>query len=139
MSDLRHNTRETHRQAGTALLMAVFVVALLSAVVMGILQISTKEIQILHNQLCAVEARMMAQAGLNDAVSELRLDQDWDTGFVNKAFNGGTYTVTVSNQDDIEATGVSSQGFTCTVSAEFTASSATPPHTIRLSALRINE
>ena len=139
MSDLKYYQRENHKQAGTALIMVVFVVALLSAVVMGILQLNVVEIQIMQNHVNAVEARMVAQAGLNDAVSRLRLDSEWDDGFEDRAFNGGTHTVTVSNQDEIEATRTSAQGFTCVVTAAFTATSTNPPHTIRMGALRINE
>lgn len=130
--------RKRHRQAGTVLLIAIFIVALLSAVVMGILEVSTLDIQIMQNQVYAAEARMTALAGLNDAVAQLRLDSEWDDGFSDKTFNGGTYSVTIK-QGDIEAAGTSSQGFTCVVSAEYTAFFLSPPHEIRLGALRINE
>jgi len=137
MSELKYRRIKAPRQAGTALLMTVFVIALLSAIVMGILQVNTVDVQIMQNHLYPIEARMVAQAGLNDAVSQLRLDSDWDEGFENKVFNGGTYSVTVK-KDMIEATGISARGFTCVVSAEFTAISSTPPHAISLGALRIN-
>ena len=50
--------------------MTVFVVALLSAMVMGMLQINVEEIRIMHNQIRAAEALAVAEAGLNDALAE---------------------------------------------------------------------
>jgi len=118
--------------------MTVFIVALLSVIVMGILEMTTSDIQIMQNHVEFAKARMYAEAGLNDAVSELRSDADWDEEMEDKAFNGGTYTVEIKHQD-IESTGTTAQGFTCVVTAEYTATSSGPPHTVRLGALRINE
>ena len=87
-----------HRNSGTALLMTVFVVALLSAVTMGILQINTVDTQIMGNQIYAVEALMIANAGLNDAYAEIRDDADWCDGFTSKSFGGGSYTVVVTDE-----------------------------------------
>jgi hypothetical protein len=137
--DMREPMRCNGKRKGSALLMAIFIVALLSVIVMGILEMTTSDIQIMQNHVEAAQARMCAEAGLNEAVYELRLDADWDEGFEDKAFNGGTYTVPKIKKDNIESTGTTAKGFTCIVSAEFTALSSSPPHTIRLGALRINE
>ena len=71
---------------GSALLITIFSVALLSATVIGIMQMTTEEIQLMRNHICAVKAITVAEAGLNDAFSELRDDSGWDTGFIDKAF-----------------------------------------------------
>ena len=130
------------RHRGSVLLIAIFVIALLAAVVMGMLQLSTEEIKLLHNQISAAHALAVAEAGLNDAFSELRTDPNWSAGFIDKAFNGGSYTVdaitgTLPNLT-ITSTGTSSQGFVARVRADITVGSSSP-YILRIDNLRINE
>ncbi|MCP4609595.1 MAG: hypothetical protein GY845_12865 [Planctomycetes bacterium] len=126
---------------GSVLLITIFVTALLSAVTIGILQINTEEIQLMRNQIYAAEAMAITEAGLNDAFSELRVDSSWISGFSNKVFDNGSYTVTVSGSLPnltIESTGTSPQGFVAKVEAEITVGSISP-YIIRVESLRINE
>jgi len=130
---------------GSVFLMTVFVIALLAALAMGILQINTEEIQLIQNQTGAAEALATAEAGLNDAFYELRSDSGWTTGFTDKAFNNGSYTVTVAASDSsdvlITSTGTSSQGFITRVQADATIKQnyGQDFYTIRIDNLRINE
>jgi Tfp pilus assembly protein PilX len=129
------------RNKGVVLLMTVMAVALLSALVMGILQINTEEIQVVQNQIYAAQALAIAEAGLNDAFSELRQDSSWTAGFSDKPFSEGSYTVSVSGtlpNLTITSTGSSSQGFTARVEAEVTVGTS-QPYIIRIDHYRINE
>jgi len=129
------------RHKGTVLLVAIFVIALLAAVVMGMLQLSTEEIKLVHNQISAAHALAVAEAGLNDAFSELRTDPNWSIGFTDKAFNDSSYTVTVdSNLPNliVQSTGTSSQGFVARVRVDITVGSSSP-YILRIDNLRINE
>lgn len=128
---------EKNKNKGSVLLLAIFVIAMLGALATGMLQLSTEEIQIVRNQICAAEALATAEAGLNDALSELRTDSAWSAGFVDKAFNGGSYTVDV-NSLTITSTGTSPDGFVGRVEADITITS-TSPYIIRIDNLRINE
>ncbi|GAG00704.1 unnamed protein product [marine sediment metagenome] len=123
--------------------MTIFVIALLAVLTMGILQMSTEEIQLMQNQTYATEAIATAEAGLNDAFAEIRADDEWTTGFTDKAFNSGSYTVTVTGtlpNRTIESTGTSSQSFAGRVEADVTVdTSGSSDHTIRIDNLRINE
>ena len=125
------------RNNGSVMLIAIFAIALLSALVMGMLQMNTEEIQLMQNQIYAAEALATAEAGLNDAFSELRVDPNWSAGFTDKGFNGGSYTVDV-NDSTITSAGTSSQGFVGRVEADITIGS-TSPYVIRIDNLRINE
>jgi Tfp pilus assembly protein PilX len=125
------------RHKGSVLLLAIFVIALLSAVTIGMLQLSTEELQLMRNQIYAVEALAIAEAGLNDAFSELRNDPNWSAGFAGKAFNGGSYTVAVAGST-VTSTGTSSQGFVGRVEADIMVGSSSP-YIIRIDRLRINE
>ena len=126
---------------GSVLLITIFVVALLSAITIGILQINTEEIQLMRNQIRAAEALATAEAGLNDAFAEIRADPNWIAGFTDKAFNGGLYTGAVTGtlpNRTITSTGTSSQGFVAKVEADITVGSSSP-YIIRIDSLRINE
>jgi len=117
--------------------MVVFALALLSVIVMGMLEMNTEELQLMQNQVYAAQAIAIAEAGLNDAFSELRSDAGWSAGFVNKAFEGGSYTVDV-NSTTITSTGVSPQGYAGRIEADITIGS-TSPYVIRIDKFRINE
>ena len=126
---------------GSALLITIFITALLSAITIGILQMNTEEIQLMRNQIFAAKAEATAEAGLNDAFCELRADSSWNSGFTNKEFDGGSYTVTVSGSLPnltVTSTGTSSQGFVAKAEADITVGS-TSPYIIRIDQLRINE
>lgn len=126
---------------GTVILMTVFIVALLSALVIGMLQMNTEEIQLMRNQIYAAHALTTAEAGLNDAFAEIRDDSSWSAGFTNKTFNGGSYTVDVSGSLPnltIESTGTSAQGYVAQVDAD-TRIGTSSPYTITIDELRINE
>ena len=99
------------------MLMVVFAVALLSGLVMGMLQINTEEIQLMENQINAAHALATAEAGLNDAFYEIRDDATWYKGFKNKSFNGGLYNVTVDG-GTITSIGTTAAGFVAKVEAE---------------------
>lgn len=118
-------------------MVVVLLAALLAAVVMGHLQINAEEIQLVRNQAGGAEALALAEAGLNDALAQLRLDPDWQAGFVDKPFASGTYTVVVKAAT-VTSTAVTSHGFVAKMEAEITRSAGEPPCTVEISGLRIN-
>ena len=73
--------------------------------------------------------------------AQIRTSRDWSSGFSNKSFEGGSYTVTVTGtlpNRTIESTGTTSQGFVARLDADVTISSSSP-YIIRIDSLRINE
>ncbi len=130
--------RTSRQKAGSVLLMTVFVVALLSGLVMGMLQVNVEEIRIMYNQIRAAEALAIAEAGLNAALAELRSDPDWDSGFSDKTFSGGAYTVTVDGAR-IASVGTSATGYTARLEARVTISDTGPPHIVAIDSLKVNE
>lgn len=126
---------------GSVLLMTIFAIALFSMLVMGILQVNAEEIQLVQNQVNAAKAMAVAEAGLNDAFAQIRANSGWTSGFANKSFEGGKYTVTVTGalpNRAITSTGTSAQGFVAKVEADVTISSSSP-YIIRIDSLGINE
>lgn len=123
------------------MLMAVFVIAMLSALVIGMLQMNTEEVQLMQNHVNSAVAMATAEAGLNDAFAQIRLLDTWNSGFDGKSFNSGSYTVKVSGalpELTIESTGISAQGFVARVEADIWVGT-TSPYAIRVDNLRINE
>jgi Tfp pilus assembly protein PilX len=130
---------EKQRQNGSVLLIVVFAIALMAMVTVGILQMSTEEIQLMQNQVNAVQALATAEAGLNDAFSRIRLGSD--PNIASTSFNGGSYAVTVTGtlpNRTITSTGTTSQGFVAEVEADVTVGNSSP-YVIRIDNLRFNE
>jgi Tfp pilus assembly protein PilX len=120
------------KKNGSVFLVVVFLIALMAVLTTGILQMTTEDILIMKNHVFAAEALATAEAGLNDAFYELRSDSSWRTGFTDKAFNDGSYTVNVDDSNEPESdllvtsTGTSQQGFITRVEADITLSSNSP-------------
>ena len=126
---------------GAVFLIVVFAIALIATITMGILVMTTEEVQLMQNQLYAAQAMCTAEAGLNDAFAQIRSSSSWTTGFTNKAFNGGSYTVTVTGtlpNRRITSRGTSPQGYDANVVADITIG-ASSPYKIRIDDLRVNE
>jgi hypothetical protein len=127
----------THHKTGSVLLVAVLLVALLAAVVMGHLQVNIEEIQLVQNHTGGVEALAIAEAGLNDALARLRQDPGWSTGLTDCPFASGSYTVAVHGST-VTSTAVTSRGFVAKVEAELTKTSAGSLGIVQIDKLRIN-
>jgi len=128
-----------HRWAsGSVLLVVVLLVALLAAVVMGHLQVNTEEIQLMHNHVGGAEALAVAEAGLNDALAQLRQDPGWCAGYVDKAFGGGSYTVVVDGST-VTSTAATSRGFVARIQAEMTRGTDSSSSRVQVRKLRINQ
>lgn len=123
---------------GSALLIVVFVVALLAAGVAGMLQINTEQIQLMQNHLYLTEAANIAEAGIEDAIRCLRQDKNWNKGFSAKPFGGGSYTVQV-DKNTIRSTGISAKGFTARIEADLSITGVQSPYAVAITAMRLNE
>ena len=139
---MRRNTMNNKaKKYGSALLVTVFTIALLATLVAGMLQITGEEIQLAQNQAYAAQAFAIAEAGLNDAMAQLRANRDWDAGFSAKSFAGGSYTVDVNNADIpiliITASGTTSQGYLAKITTQATIA-YNSPYPIRIDMLKVN-
>ena len=142
ITTLKITAMKKHRKNnGVVFLIVVFAIALVATITIGILEMTTEELQLMQNQLFAANAMCTAEAGLNDAFAQIRSNSSWTTGFTNKAFNGGSYTVTVTGtlpNRTITSTGTSSQGYMTRIAADVTVNTVSP-YKIRIDKLRVNE
>ncbi len=125
------------QEVGSVLLVVVLLVALLAAVIMGHLQVNTEEIQLMQNHVGGAEATAMAEAGLNDALAQLRQDPDWNAGYTDRPFGGGSYTVVVEGST-VTSMALTSRGFAAKIQAEVTRGTGDPPSRVEVTRLRIN-
>jgi hypothetical protein len=131
---------------GSVLLVSVFVSALFGAMVVGMMQLNTEEMMLTGNYIELTKAAAIAEAGLNDAYYEIRLNNAWTTGFSNKSFSSGTYTVTVASSFapyplkylKLVSTGTTGAGYKARVDADIIVSGSAP-YTIRIIEVRIND
>ncbi len=144
MMELLHRL-VSHRK-GSVLVMSVFVIALVSALVIGILQINMSEIRLTQHRVYASQARALAEAGLNAALAQIRWDRNWTDGFQDEIlageekFGGGDYDVDVNSDNlTISAAVTSWQGYTATIEAQITVSDGNSPYIIRIDNLKVNE
>jgi Tfp pilus assembly protein PilX len=134
------------RKNASVLVMSVFVIALVSVLVIGILQINMSEVWLTQHRVNATQAKAVAEAGLNDALAQIRQNRNWSAGFVDKElaaeedFAGGQYTVDVnSNIITVTASTDEWQGYTASLEAQITVSDGNSPYIIRIDDVKLNE
>jgi Tfp pilus assembly protein PilX len=131
---------------GSVLLVSVFVSALFGAMIVGMMQLNTEEAMLTSNYIEITKAIAIAEAGLNDAYYEIRQNNAWTTGFTNKSFGSGTYTVTVTSSfapyplkyRKLVSTGTTGAGYKARVDADIIVG-ASAPYSIRIIEVRIND
>ena len=124
---------------GSVLLVVVFTIALMTAMVVGMLQLNSEQIQIMKNEIYTAQAQCIAQAGIADAFSRLYTSQSLPSSF-SSSFGGGSYSVTVTGSlpdPNFTSRGTSSQGFITDIRADVTVDTST--YVVRIDKLRINE
>jgi hypothetical protein len=133
------------KYSGSVFILSVFVIAMLSTLVMGMLKVNSTEIQLVRNRIWASQALALAEGGLNVAMAEMREDPAWKTGLEHMAvpaienFTGGEYNVEIDGNHIVITASVDSwQGYTATIEAEVTVS-GDEPHIIRIDNYRVNE
>jgi hypothetical protein len=91
MNKLTNNT-------GSALLITLCLMLMLTGVAMVAVNESTTDVQLSFNQMHEEQAFYTAEAGANRAIGVLRGDRSWNAGFSNVAFSGGSYSVTITDR-----------------------------------------
>jgi len=123
----------------SVLLVVVFIIALLTAFVVGMLQLHSEQFQIMKNEIFTTQSNLIAQAGIADALARLRTGKTLPANF-SANFGGGSYSVIVSGSlpdPNFTSVGTSAQGFTTNITADVTVD--TDSYVVRIDKLRINE
>jgi len=80
---------------GTALLIVLALIAMLSGIVIMSVDRANTDLEMSFNQLHEEQAFYIAEAGVERAVSQLKIDPNWRTGFLSQPLGDGYYTVAV--------------------------------------------
>jgi len=122
-------------EKGVAFILALFSMAVLSLLVIALLDTITIDWQILGNQQRMLKATFIAYAGVENAIYELRQDDSYSGtgGSVEfPAGSGNTYDVTVSG-GTITSTGIV-RGQTRTVEAYYSLKGSSDPYKVTVNA-----
>jgi len=82
-------------QKGTAILIALALIAMLTSVAIMSVNRSTTDIELSFNQLHEDKAFYLAEAGTQRALAELNNDNAWRTGFYKQVLDGGYYNISL--------------------------------------------
>lgn len=92
-----------HSRTGAALLLAIFVLTVVTSLVVATVDSQTLRYAALRNTRDWDRARYLAESGLQHALSELEKDIDWRSGITTVEFpkdSGYTYEAQVANGAD---------------------------------------
>lgn len=110
---IRRGSRTAVRRRGAALLLAIFIMTVVSMLVVAMADTQTLRYAALRNTRDWDDARYLAEAGLHHALSQLEADIDWRAGIGSTEFpvdSGHYYSATVQDGPDatviISATGL---------------------------------
>ncbi|MBN1211090.1 MAG: pilus assembly PilX N-terminal domain-containing protein [candidate division Zixibacteria bacterium] len=92
-------------ERGSALLIALCLMGMLTLVAMTAMKNSNTDMELSFNQENSERSFYIAEAGAKRAVAEIKADTTWRTGFTGIGFNGGTYTVQVTDSTTNAALG----------------------------------
>lgn len=82
-------------EEGTALLIALSLIAMISGVAIMSLDRANTDLEMSYNQLHEEQAFYIAEAGIECAVAQLSIDPNWRTGYLGQPLGNGYYTVAV--------------------------------------------
>jgi len=85
-----------NNERGVALILAMMVMMALSLLTVNSFEMLSSTIRISRNHKDDLQALYVAEAGIEDAVIQLRVSRNWTAGFVEKDFDGNKYTVVVT-------------------------------------------
>ena len=120
-------------EKGIALILVLFTMLFISLLVVAFVDLATIDQQIVTNQVRALQASFIADAGVETAVYELRQDSGYGGTGGNIEFptgSGNTYNVTIAG-GTITSTGTVSD-FLRIIEADYALSGGAPPYTVRI-------
>jgi hypothetical protein len=92
---MKLNLKILTENSGTALLISLALIAMLTGVVIMSVDRSNTDVELSFNQLHEEQAFYIAEAGMERAVAQLGFDPNWRTGYLSEALGNGYYTVAV--------------------------------------------
>ena len=125
------------RTEGFILVLTLFAILILAVLVIGFVNITAIDLSLVKNHMCSSEAYYIAEAGVADAIDQMRLsgplaDMQWQESF--PPSTSSTYDVSVSASSTIiTCTGVAAgSNFSRALEVEVSVSGSSSPYTVSI-------
>ncbi|PKK83911.1 MAG: hypothetical protein CVT49_05660 [candidate division Zixibacteria bacterium HGW-Zixibacteria-1] len=86
-----------HNEKGSALLISLLLMGMLTLLAVMAVRSSNTDMDLTFNQINGDKTFYIAEAGAKRAIAELNIDPSWTAGYSNIGFNGGSYTVQITD------------------------------------------
>jgi type II secretory pathway component PulK len=121
---------------GAALLLAIFSLIIISLLVTAFLELTTIDLQIISNHLMRNQALYIADAGIEYAISQLRINKNWKQTLRPIELpvgSGNTYDVTYSSvSGKINSMAKLASGQEITLEAKVSVKTGTPAYAVKI-------
>jgi hypothetical protein len=87
---------EKNNEKGVALILAIMLMLALAMLTISTFELLSSSIRISGNIKYDLQALYVSEAGIEDAILQLRYNGNWNTGFTNRNFGGSNYDVTIT-------------------------------------------
>ncbi|MEE8404613.1 MAG: pilus assembly PilX N-terminal domain-containing protein [candidate division Zixibacteria bacterium] len=115
MIGIKYFNKVKASEKGTAILIVMALIAMLTSVAIMSVNRSTTDIDLSYNQLQEDKAFYIAEAGLHRAMTELNANSSWRNGYYKQVLNGGYYNISfvdsLTDSTLIDTLIISAQGY----------------------------
>ena len=132
-----NNIHTDQRREGFVLVLTLFTVLILATLVIGFTNISAIDLNLVKNHMCSSKAYYIAEAGIADAINQMRLngsltDIQWQETFTSST--SSTYNVSVSqNSTVITSTGLAAaSNFSRTLEVQVNVTGSLSPYKVSI-------
>jgi len=122
---------------GFVLVLTLFTVLILATLIIAFLNITAIDLNLVKNHMCSLQAYYIAEAGIADAIDEIRLngpleDTEWEEFF--PASTSNKYNVSVSqNSTVINCTGLAAvSNFSRALEVKVSVTGSSPPYKVSI-------
>jgi Tfp pilus assembly protein PilX len=85
-----------NNEKGVALILAIMLMLALAVLTISAFELLISSVRITKNIKDDFQALYVSEAGIEDAILQLRYNGNWNTGFTDKNFGGNNYDVTIT-------------------------------------------
>ena len=132
-----NNIHTDQRREGFVLVLTLFTILILATLVIGFINISAIDLNLVKNHMCSSKAYYIAEAGVADAINQMRLngslaDTQWQETFPSST--SSTYNVSVSqNSTVITSTGLAAtSNFSRTLEVQVNLTGSLSPYKVSI-------
>jgi Tfp pilus assembly protein PilX len=134
---MKNNIYTRDRKKGFILVLTLFISLILAVLVIAFLNMSSIDLNLVKNHMYSLKAYYIAEAGVADAINQIRLngplaDTQWQASF--PSGSSDTYTVSVSQSSSvITSAGIAyTANFSRTLEVKVNVSGGSSPYTVSI-------